>query len=236
MFTKNTKRYDIIKQKSFLEKFFQKFSQKIKPNAKKSYLWGERPFSTHKGVNNMDDLQIIELYFARDEQAIKETDRKYGKMCFRVAKNLLFNNEDSEECVNDTYLTVWNKIPPTRPNNFTAFICKITRNLSLKRLEISNAMKRSADAIISLSEIETTLPDYSIAQGVEDEELAKLISAFLWSEKELDRNVFLHKYWFFDTISDIAERYSMRENTVKSMLFRTRNRLREFLRKEGIEV
>ena len=129
----------------------------------------------------MDDLQIIELYFARDEQAIKETDRKYGKMCFRVAKNLLFNNEDSEECVNDTYLTVWNKIPPTRPNNFTAFICKITRNLSLKRLEISNAMKRSADAIISLSEIETTLPDYSIAQGVEDEELAKLISAFLWS-------------------------------------------------------
>ena len=184
----------------------------------------------------MDDLQIIELYFARDEQAIKETDHKYGKMCFRVAKNLLFNNEDSEECVNDTYLTVWNKIPPTRPNNFTAFICKITRNLSLKRLEISNAMKRSADAIISLSEIETTLPDYSIAQGVEDEELAKLISAFLWSEKELDRNVFLRKYWFFDTISDIAERYSMGENTVKSMLFRTRNRLREFLRKEGIEV
>ena len=97
-------------------------------------------------------------------------------------------------------------------------------------------MKRSADAIISLSEIEATLPDYSIAQGVEDEELAKLISAFLWSEKELDRNVFLRKYWFFDSISDIAERYSMRENTVKSMLFRTRNRLREFLRKEGIEV
>ena len=80
------------------------------------------------------------------------------------------------------------------------------------------------------------MPDYSIAQGVEDEELAKLISAFLWSEKELDRNVFLRKYWFFDSISDIAERYSMGENTVKSMLFRTRNRLREFLRKEGIEV
>ena len=184
----------------------------------------------------MDDLQIIELYFARDEHAIKETDRKYGKLCFRVAKNLLFNNEDSEECVNDTYLTVWNKIPPIRPNNFTAFICKITRNLSLKKLEISNAMKRSADAIISLSEIEATLPDHSIAPGVEDEELGKLISAFLWSEKELDRNVFLRKYWFFDSISDIAERYSMNENSVKSMLFRSRNRLREFLRKEGIDV
>ena len=184
----------------------------------------------------MDDLQIIELYFARDEHAIKETDRKYGKLCFRVAKNLLFNNEDSEECVNDTYLTVWNKIPPTRPNNFSAFICKITRNLSLKRLETSTAMKRSADAIVSLSEIEATLPDYSIAPRVEDEELGKLISAFLWSEKELDRNVFLRKYWFFDTISDIAERYSLTENNVKSLLFRSRNRLREFLKKEGIEV
>ncbi len=184
----------------------------------------------------MDDLQIIELYFARDEHAIKETDHKYGKLCFRVAKNLLFNNEDSEECVNDTYLTVWHKIPPTRPNNFTAFICKITRNLSLKRLEISNAMKRSVDAIISLSEIEATLPDHSIAPDIEEEELGKLISAFLWREKELDRNVFLRKYWFFDTISDIAERYSLNENNVKSMLFRTRNRLREFLKKEGIEV
>ena len=184
----------------------------------------------------MDDLQIIELYFARDEHAIKETDRKYGKLCFRVAKNLLFNNEDSEECVNDTYLTVWNKIPPTRPNNFIAFICKITRNLSLKRLEVSNAMKRSAGTIISMSELEKALPDQCIAPDVEDEELGKLISAFLWSEKALDRNVFLRKYWFFDSISDIAERYSMNENSVKSMLFRSRNRLREFLRKEGIDV
>ena len=184
----------------------------------------------------MDDLQIIELYFSRDEHAIKETDRKYGKLCFRVAKNLLFNNEDSEECVNDTYLTVWNKIPPTRPNNFIAFICKITRNLSLKRLEVSNAMKRSAGTIISMSELEKALPDQCIAPDVEDEELGKLISAFLWSEKALDRNVFLRKYWFFDSISDIAERYSMNENSVKSMLFRSRNRLREFLRKEGIDV
>ena len=184
----------------------------------------------------MDDLQIIELYFARNEQAIKETDRKYGKTCFRVAYNLLSNNEDSEECVNDTYLTVWNKIPPTRPNNFIAFICKITRNLSLKRLEVSNAMKRSAGTIISMSELEKALPDQCIAPDVEDEELGKLISAFLWSEKALDRNVFLRKYWFFDSISDIAERYSMNENSVKSMLFRSRNRLREFLRKEGIDV
>lgn len=184
----------------------------------------------------MDDLQIIELYFARDEHAIKETNRKYGKLCFRVAKNILLNNEDSEECVNDTFLTLWNKIPPTRPNNFTAFICKITRNLSLKKLELSNAKKRSTDAIISLSEIEAILSDNRIAPGVEDEELGKLISAFLWSEREDTRNVFLRKYWFFDSISEISNRYSFSESKVKSMLFHTRNRLREFLKKEGIEV
>ena len=184
----------------------------------------------------MDDLQIIELYFARDEQAIKETDSKYGKLCFRVAKNILFDDEDSEECVNDTFLTVWNKIPPTRPNNFKAFICKITRNLSLKKLELSNAGKRSANAVISLSEIEEILPDDRTAPGVEEEEIGKLISAFLWSEKEDTRNVFLCKYWFFDSISDIAKRYSFSESKVKSMLFHTRNRLREFLKKEGIEI
>lgn len=184
----------------------------------------------------MDDLQIIELYFARDEHAIKETESKYGKLCFRVAKNILSDDEDSEECVNDTFLAVWNKIPPTRPNNFKAFICKITRNLSLKKLEFSNAGKRSANAVISLSEIEEILPDNRIASGVEEEELGKLISAFLWSEKEDARNVFLRKYWFFDSVSDIAKRYSFSESKVKSMLFYTRNRLQEFLKKEGIEI
>ena len=97
-------------------------------------------------------------------------------------------------------------------------------------------MKRSAAVVMSLSEIEATLPDYRIAQDIEDEELGKLISTFLRKEKELDRNVFLRKYWFFDSISDIAARYSLNENSVKSMLFRSRNRLRDYLKKEGIEV
>lgn len=184
----------------------------------------------------MDDVQLIELFFARDEQAIKETDKKYGKLCFRVADNLLRNKEDAEECVNDTYLVAWNKIPPIRPSNFTAFICKITRNLSLKKLESANAKKRSPDAIISLSEIESLLPDNSFATDMTDEEVGKLISVFLRGEKELNRNVFLRKYWFFDSISQIAEMYSLSENNVKSMLFRTRNRLREFLKKEGFEL
>ena len=130
----------------------------------------------------LTDKQIIDLYWHRDESAIEETDKKYGRMLYSLSYSVLSSREDAEECVNDTYLTVWNKIPPTRPNNFTAFICKITRNLSLKKLELSNAMKRSADAVISLSEIEATMPDNHIAPGIEDEELGKLISAFLWSK------------------------------------------------------
>lgn len=184
----------------------------------------------------MEDAQILDLFFARNEQAIRETDQKYGRLCFRVAENLLWNREDAEECVNDTYLAAWNRIPPVRPNNFTAFLCKITRNLSLKKLEASNAKKRSADVMISLSEIETAVPDNSFAPGLGDEKVGELISAFLRSEKELDRNVFLRKYWFCDPISDIAERYSLRGSNVKSRLFRTRNRLRAYLKKEGFEL
>lgn len=184
----------------------------------------------------MDDLQIIELYFVRDEQAIKETDIKYGKLCFRVANNILFNSEDSEECVNDTYWNAWNKIPPTRPKNFMAFICKITRNLSLKKLELVTAKKRTSTAVISLSELEEVLPDNRIVSGVEDEEIGRLISAFLRQEKAEVRNVFLRKYWFFDSISEIAARYSFSENKVKSMLFHSRSRLREYLKKGGIEI
>ena len=184
----------------------------------------------------MDDLQIIELYFARDERAIRETDEKYGKLCYRVANNILSNNEDSEECVNDAYLNAWNKIPPTHPHNFMAFICKITRNLSLKKLELASAVKRASNAAVSLAELEEILPDDRIAPDVMEEEIGRAISDFLRKEKEEVRNVFLRKYWFFDSIHDIAVRYSFSESKVKSMLFHTRNRLRDYLKKEGIEV
>lgn len=184
----------------------------------------------------MEDTQIIELYFARNEQAITETDLKYGRLCFSVANNILANDEDSEECVNDTYLSVWNKIPPTRPNHFTAFLCKIVRNLSLKKLEFATAMKRTTNVTVSFEELESVLQDERIAPGIENEYLGGLISDFLRTEKEDARNVFLRKYWFFDSVSDIAARYGFNENKVKSMLFRTRSRLREYLKKEGLEI
>jgi RNA polymerase sigma-70 factor (ECF subfamily) len=184
----------------------------------------------------LNDLNIIELYFARDEEAIKQTDIKYGKLCHSVAYNILNNNEDSEECVNDTYIGVWNAIPPARPNNFMAFVCKITRNLSLKRLEAQARQKRSQAILVSLDELAGVLSDESIADGVSDEDIGKLISDFLRNEKSEIRDVFIRKYYFFDSIGDIARRYDFTESKVKNMLHHTRTKLKDFLIKEGIEI
>ena len=181
----------------------------------------------------MDDLQIIELFFSREEAAIRETEAKYGKLCLHIAGNILGNPEDAEECVQDTYLAVWNQIPPTRPANFPAFLCRIARNLSLKKLEYNTAEKRNSDACIPLSELEGILP---AKDNVETEDLTALINAFLRTEKELSRKIFLRRYWFFDPVSEIARQFACSESKVKSILFRTRNRLREYLKKEGIEV
>ena len=184
----------------------------------------------------MDDSKIMELYFSRDEKAIKETDRKYGKLCHHIAYNILQNNEDSEECVNDTYIGVWNAIPPERPNHFMAFVCKIARNLALKRLEAETRQKRSLATVISISELEEILPDENIAADISNEEIGKAISAFLRKEKADNRKVFIRKYYFFDSISEIAERYGFTESKVKNMLYHTRNKLKEYLIKEGIEI
>lgn len=184
----------------------------------------------------MNDLRIIELYFERDEQAIKETDAKYGKLCHSIAYNILNNHQDCEECVNDTYVGVWNAIPPTRPHNFISFICKIVRNLSLKRLEFMKREKRSADMLVSFEELAAVLPDDRYAPNVSDEYVGKVISKFLLSQKENVRNVFIRKYYFFDSIGEIAERYSFTESKVKNMLFYTRNKLKDHLIKEGVEI
>lgn len=184
----------------------------------------------------MDNSRIIELYFERDEQAIRETDAKYGQFCHSIAYNILNNREDSEECVNDTYVGVWNAIPPTRPNNFMAFVCRIARNLALKRLEFMTREKRSRAMLVSLEEIEAVLPDNRYAPDVTDEDLGSLISKFLRSQNEDVRNVFIRKYYFFDSLGDIAERYSFTESKVKNMLFHTRNKLKDYLIKEGVEI
>lgn len=184
----------------------------------------------------MEDKSIIKLYFERNEEAIVQTDKKYGKLCYSIAYNILNNREDSKECVNDTYNGVWNAIPPTTPFNFTAFICKITRNLSLKRLEFLTRDKRSANFVLSLEELNEILPDERYGVGVNEEDVGKLISEFLRGEKEEIRNVFIRKYYFFDSVKDIAKRFSFTESKVKTMLFNTRKKLKEFLIKEGVTI
>ena len=184
----------------------------------------------------MNDQKIVDLYFSRNERAIKETEIKYGRLCRRIAYNVLGHNEDAEECANDTYMGVWNTIPPEKPRNFTAFVCRIARNLALKRLESETRQKRSQATVISISELEEILPDESIAADVNDAEIGKAISRFLRNEKSDIRKVFIRKYYFFDSISEIAERYGFTESKVKNMLYHTRNKLKEYFIKEGIEI
>ena len=184
----------------------------------------------------MDDMRIIELYFERDEQAIKETDSKYGKLCHSIAYNILNNREDSKECVNDTYVGVWNAIRRTRPNNFMCFVGKSARNLSLKRWEVIKREKRSADMLLSFEELAAVLPDERYAPNISDEDIGKVISKFLRNQNEDAKNVFIRKYYFFDSISEIAKRYSFTESKVKNMLFYTRNKLKDYLIKEGVEI
>ena len=184
----------------------------------------------------MDDPEIIELYFDRNEQAIAETDRKYGKLCRGISYNILHNREDSEECVNDTYAGVWNAIPPIRPNHFAAFVCKIARNLSLKRLEFLRREKRSAEVILSLDELAAVLPDDRYAPGVRDEEVGRLIGKFLSDQEKPVRDVFIRKYFYFDSVKEIARRCSFTESKVKNVLFRTRSKLKDYLIKEGFAL
>ena len=143
----------------------------------------------------MEDRAIIALYQTRNEQAIRETDAKYGKLCYQIAYNILSRHEDSEECVNDTYVGAWNAIPPAKPTHFRAFLCKITRNLSLKRLAYLRQEKRNQDMAVSLSDLEAILPDDRYAPGLTDADVGRAIESFLWLQKPEVRCVFVRRYY-----------------------------------------
>ncbi len=182
----------------------------------------------------MDDVKIVDLFFERDERALQETATKYGQLCHAVAHNVLGNHEDAEECVNDTYLGVWNSIPPERPTHLKAFICKIARNLALKKMEYNTAAKRSSNCVVSLTELDETIPDGSFAEDMAEAQLGEIIGEFLRGEKECARNVFIRRYYCYDGVTDIADMYGFSESKVKSMLFHTRNRLKTYLIERGV--
>ena len=186
----------------------------------------------------MDDNSIIELYFARDEQAISETKNKYGKYCLKIAYNVLGNSEDAEECENDTYLGVWNAIPPSRPQIFSAFIGRIARNISLKMLRAKTADKRrSSEAVISLDELGECIPDgQGFADSLEEGELAEIINSFLGSLNATERRVFVCRYWYCDSITDICKQFGFGQSKVKMMLLRTREKLSAYLNERGVLI
>ena len=186
----------------------------------------------------MTDVEILDLYWARSESAIHETARQYGKYCEAISMNILHNREDSEECVNDTYLSAWNSIPPQRPAVFPAFLGRIARNISLDKYKSRKAQKRKGDeTALLLSELEDCIPSgRSVEDEVETGIAAEAIDRFLSNISKEDRMLFVRRYWYADPICAIARRFAVSESKVKTNLFRTRNKLKIHLEKEGITI
>ena len=186
----------------------------------------------------MDDIKIVQLYWDRNEQAIPATTDKYGNYCTSIAKNILGNYEDAEECVNDTYLNAWNSMPPHRPNILSTFLGKITRNLSLNRYKHNTADKRGGgQVIVVLDEIAELVSGIdSVEQEINRRELIRAIDDFLDRLPTDKKNIFVCRYWYFDSISDIANRFGMTENSVSVTLSRLRLKLHKYLLERGFEL
>lgn len=185
----------------------------------------------------MEDSKIIEMFFARSEQAITELSEKYGAMCRRVAGNILRNKLDVEECVNDAYLGVWNAIPPHRPELLSAFVCRIVRNLSVTRYHANTAAKRNSFYDAALDELEECIPSAaSVEAEMDARELSTLLNRFLETLDRENRILFVRRYWYSDTVSSIGAAFHMNGNSVSARLSRIRRKLRSFLKEEGYEI
>ena len=186
----------------------------------------------------MEDKDIIRLYLERSEKAITETALKYGALLSRIAYGILRSREDAEECVNDTYMRAWNSIPPNEPKRLSAFLGRIARNLSLNRYEQRTALKRGGGSReLALEELEECVPTAENVQSeVEDGELAELINSFLDGLPRESRIIFMRRYWYFCTVSEIAEDMHFGESKVKMSLHRTRKKLKQFLEKKGVTL
>ncbi len=186
----------------------------------------------------MEDERIVELYWQRNESAISETKAKYGKYCYSIAYNILKNNEDAEECENDTYLEAWKTIPPQKPKFFSAYLGTITRQKSIDRWRRKTADKRGGGQVqLSLDELENCISnENTINDELVAEEIAMKISEFLRTLPKNECNIFVRRYWYFDSITDICKRYGYGQSKVKMMLKRTREKLISYLEKEGLLI
>ena len=186
----------------------------------------------------MEDHKIIDLYWARSQQAIEESEFKYGAYCRTIARGILDLEEDAEECVNDTWFRAWNAMPPQRPNILSAFFGKLTRNLSLDRWRKERAAKRGGSQVeVALQELEGCLPDHRRPdEELEASETAAVISGFLRRQPDLDRRLFIRRYFHMEPLALLGARFGLTESQVKSRLHRTRQKLKLALEKEGIAV
>ena len=183
----------------------------------------------------MDDIKIIDLFFARSELAIEALDGKYGAICHNLSRSILKDQQDAEECVNDAYLGVWNAIPPHSPNPLSVFVCKIVRNISMMRYRANTALKRNSNYDSTMEELENCLSSsVSVEDSLEEKELIAIIEDFLRGLSQENRVIFLRRYWYGESIAEIAEACGAGSGRIRSSLFRTRARLRRRLEEEGV--
>ncbi len=185
----------------------------------------------------IDDEKIIEMFFERSEQGIRELDNKYGAVCHSLSYNIVNSRQDAEECVNDAYLGVWNTIPPTRPNPLLSYIAKIVRNISLKNYWRKEADKRSGQYTIALQEIEGCIADSkTVEDEIEARELARIIENFLDTLTVENRVIFMRRYWFAESYKDIAEFVGLTEKNISVRLTRIREKMKKYLIERGVFV
>lgn len=185
----------------------------------------------------MEDAQIVALYWAREEAAIAESEQKYGAYCYSIARRVLFSHEDTQETLDDTWLHAWNAIPPEKPTRLRPFFAKIVRNLSIDRWRRNSAEKRGSQITLALDELADCVSGTPLPQEqAEGKELEQTIRRFLSGCTQTQRDIFLRRYFFFESTEEIARRFAMRESNVLNLLSRTRKKLKEFLRREGYSV
>lgn len=191
---------------------------------------------TRKDVNSLEDAKIIDLFWARKEEAIHQTDKAYGRRLHVLADRILNNREDAQECVNDTYLRAWQVMPPQRPDYLYAFLASICRHVAFHKLDWKLAAKRHAEVVALTEELEMCIPDTRGEQELEDREMGRILNAFLETLPRESRQIFLRRYWHADSIAQIAARYGMTQSKVKMQLSRTRAKLCTYLEQEGVKV
>lgn len=185
----------------------------------------------------MEDNRIIELFFERSEAAISETDKKYRQYCRYIAYRILENEEDADEIVNDTYLKMWSLIPPNRPDRLKPYIGMISRQLSLDRYEKNHAKKRGGEVALVLDELSECIPDNDSRADIgESVGLRDALNRFVRSLPDRTQKIFIRRYWYSSSISEIAQEYGMNESSVTVLLHRTRKRMKKFLSKEGFDI